>query len=200
MSPDLDPGGIAGLGVALTQNIRPAVKVSDEVVRDLIVALFAEGHVLIEDHPGVGKTALARSLARSLDAEYARVQCTADLLPVRRRRHQRLQPARGALRVPSRARSSRTSSWSTRSTAPRRRPSPASSSACRSAASRSTATRTSWRGPFIVLATQNPSEYEGTYPLPEAQLDRFMVRVSMGYPSADAEAAMLDEHAASDRV
>lgn len=54
--------------------------------------------------------------------------------------------------------------------------------------------------PFVVLATQNPSEYEGTYPLPEAQLDRFMVRVSMGYPSADDEASMLDEHAASDRV
>src|SRR5687768_7517254 len=80
-SPDLDPTQIAGLGVTLTQNIRRAVKVSDEVVRDLIVALLAEGHVLIEDHPGVGKTALARSLARSLDAEYARVQCTADLLP-----------------------------------------------------------------------------------------------------------------------
>jgi MoxR-like ATPase len=54
--------------------------------------------------------------------------------------------------------------------------------------------------PFVVLATQNPTEYEGTYPLPEAQLDRFMVRVSMGYPSAEAEAAMLDEHAASDKV
>lgn len=70
--PDLDPGGIAGLGASLVQNIRRAVKVSDEVVRDVVVALFAEGHVLIEDHPGVGKTALARSLARSLEAEYAR--------------------------------------------------------------------------------------------------------------------------------
>ncbi len=103
-TPDLDPIGIAGLGGALTQNIRRAVKVSDEVVRDLIVALLAEGHVLIEDHPGVGKTALARSLARSLEAEYARVQCTADLLPSDVVGTNVFNQREAALRVPPRPR------------------------------------------------------------------------------------------------
>ena len=79
--PDFDPAAVAEVGERLRANIREAVKVGDGVVRDVLVALFAEGHVLIEDYPGVGKTALARALARSIDAEYARVQCTADLLP-----------------------------------------------------------------------------------------------------------------------
>ena len=79
--PELDPAAVAETGERLAANIARAVKVDDAVVRDVLVALFAEGHVLIEDYPGVGKTALARALARSLDADYARVQCTADLLP-----------------------------------------------------------------------------------------------------------------------
>ena len=69
------------------------MKAPEDVIRDVLVALFAEGHVLIEDYPGVGKTALARALARSIDAEYARIQCTADLLPADVVGHQRLQPA-----------------------------------------------------------------------------------------------------------
>ena len=79
--PELDPSQVAELGARLRDNIARAVKAPDQVLRDVLVALFAEGHVLIEDYPGVGKTALARALARSVDAEYARVQCTADLLP-----------------------------------------------------------------------------------------------------------------------
>ena len=79
--PELDPAKVAELGARLGENISRAVKAPDRVVRDVLVALMAEGHVLIEDYPGVGKTALARALARSIDAEYARVQCTADLLP-----------------------------------------------------------------------------------------------------------------------
>ena len=79
--PELTPSQVAELGGRLRENIGRAVKVSDNVLRDLLVALVAEGHVLIEDYPGVGKTALARALANSVDAEYARVQCTADLLP-----------------------------------------------------------------------------------------------------------------------
>ena len=80
-TPKLDPSGIAEVGSRLRENIAGAVKAPDAVIRDLVVALLAEGHVLIEDAPGVGKTALARALARSLAAEYARVQCTSDLLP-----------------------------------------------------------------------------------------------------------------------
>ena len=198
-TPDLDPVGIAGLGASLTQNIRRAVKVSDEVVRDLIVALLAEGHVLIEDHPGVGKTALARSLARSLEAEYARVQCTADLLPsdvvgtnVFNQREARFEFHPGPVfsNVVLVDEINRTS--------------PKTQSGLLECMQERRVTVDGHphelARPFIVLATQNPTEYEGTYPLPEAQLDRFMVRVSMGYPSAEAEAAMLDEHAASDKV
>ena len=176
------------------------MKVRDDVLDHVVVALLAEGHILVEDYPGVGKTALARALSRTLDCQFARVQCTADLLPADIVGHERLQPARGALRVPARARSSPTSCSSTRSTAPRPRRSPACSSACRSATSPSTCTRTSSRAPFMVFATQNPVEYEGTYPLPEAQVDRFMVRLSIGYPSPEDEASMLAGHEGGDRV
>ena len=79
--PELDPPQVAELGARLRDNIAQAVKAPEGVIRDVLVALFAEGHVLIEDYPGVGKTALARALARSVEAEYARIQCTADLLP-----------------------------------------------------------------------------------------------------------------------
>ena len=79
--PELDPPAVAELGARLAANVGRAVKVPEQVVRDVLVSLLSEGHVLIEDYPGVGKTALARALAASIDAEYARVQCTADLLP-----------------------------------------------------------------------------------------------------------------------
>ncbi|MBV9006384.1 MAG: AAA family ATPase, partial [Solirubrobacterales bacterium] len=77
----LDPADIAALAESVGQNIALAVKVPGHTLRDVLVALLAEGHVLIEDHPGVGKTALVRALARSIDASYARIQCTSDLLP-----------------------------------------------------------------------------------------------------------------------
>ena len=79
--PELDPPAVAELGARLTANVDRAVKVPEQVIRNVLVSLLSEGHVLIEDYPGVGTTALARALAASIDAEYARVQCTADLLP-----------------------------------------------------------------------------------------------------------------------
>ena len=157
------------------------------------MALFAEGHVLIEDYPGVGKTALARALARSLDADYARVQCTADLLPadivgtnVFNQRETRFEFHPGpvfanVVLVDEINRSS-----------------PKTQSGLLECMQERHVTvdghQHELARPFVVIATQNPAEYEGTYPLPEAQLDRFMVRVSLGYPhrgrrGGDARAA-----------
>ncbi len=197
--PELDPTAVAEVGARLRENVQRAVKVRDEVVRDVLVALFSEGHVLIEDYPGVGKTALARALARSLDAEYARVQCTADLLPadiigtnVFNQREARFEfhPGPVFANVVLVDEINRTS--------------PKTQSGLLECMQERHVTADGHQHelarPFVVLATQNPAEYEGTYPLPEAQLDRFMVRVSLGYPSAAAEAEMLEQHARHDRV
>jgi MoxR-like ATPase len=198
-APELDPSQVAELGARLRDNIARAVKAPEQVVRDVLVALFAEGHVLIEDYPGVGKTALARALARSLDAEYARVQCTADLLPadvvgtnVYNQRENRFEFRPGPVFA------------NVVLVDEVNRASPKTQSGLLECMQERHVTvdkhTHELARPFLVVATQNPVEYEGTYPLPEAQLDRFMVRVSLGYPTADQESAMLLDHAESDRV
>jgi MoxR-like ATPase len=197
--PKLDPVAVAEVGGRLRDNIQRAVKVRDEVVRDVLVALLGEGHVLIEDYPGVGKTALARALARSVDAEYARVQCTVDLLPadvigtnVFNQREGRFEfhPGPVFANVVLVDEINRTS--------------PKTQSGLLECMQERHVTVDNQEHelarPFLVVATQNPIEYEGTYPLPEAQLDRFMVRLSLGYPGRDEEAEMLAEHAERDRV
>src|SRR3954469_15713203 len=197
--PELDPPQVAQLGARLRDNIAKAVKAPEGVVRDVLVALFAEGHVLIEDYPGVGKTALARALARSLDADYARVQCTADLLPadivgtnVYNQRESRFEfhPGPVFANVVLVDEINRTS--------------PKTQSGLLECMQERQITidghKHELARPFVVLATQNPAEYEGTYPLPEAELDRFMVRVTLGYPAASDESAMLAEHADRDPV
>ena len=192
-------GLVARLAERVAGNVRQAVKVSDQVLEDVLVALVAEGHVLVEDYPGVGKTALARALSRSIDCQFARVQCTADLLPadlvgtnVFNQREQRFEFRPGPIFANivlvdevNRA-SPKTQSGLLECMQERRVTVDAHSHEL--------------ARPFLVLATQNPVEYEGTYPLPEAQVDRFMVRVVLGYPSPDAEAGMLADHAAGDRV
>jgi MoxR-like ATPase len=179
--------------------VRRAVKVPDQVLTHLLVTLLAEGHVLIEDRPGVGKTALARTLARSLDGEFSRVQCTADLLPTdvmgttvfdSQESRFEFHPGPVFANVVLVDEINRTS--------------PKTQSGlleCMQERSVSADGEThELARPFIVLATQNPAEYEGTYPLPEAQLDRFMVSLSLGYPAPAAEAEMLDVHGMRDYV
>src|ERR671927_173047 len=197
--PELDPPAVQELGARLRANIARAVKVPDDTLRDLLVSVIAEGHVLIEDNPGVGKTALARALARSIDAEYARIQCTADLLPadvvgtnVFNQREGRFEFRPGPVFA------------NVVLVDEINRASPKTQSGlleCMQERHVTVDVHThELARPFLVVATQNPVEYEGTYPLPEAQLDRFMVRVSLGYPSAEEEAEMLAEHAGGDRV
>ena len=183
----------------IAKNIERAVHVRSEILDHLLVALMAQGHALIEDYPGVGKTALARSLALSLDCQFARIQCTSDLMPadvvgvnVYNQREQRFEFRPGPVFANvvlvdeiNRA-SPKTQSGLLECMQERR-------------VTVDVHTHELAR-PFLVLATQNPIEYEGTYPLPEAQVDRFMVRVSLGYPDPAAEVAMLADHEAGDRV
>jgi len=189
----------AALARRIASNIASAVQVRTETLTFLMVALLAEGHVLIEDYPGVGKTALARALARSVDCQFARVQCTSDLLPadvvgtnVYDQRESRFEFRPGPVFANvvlvdeiNRA-SPKTQSGLLECMQERR-------------VTVDVHTHELAR-PFLVLATQNPIEYEGTYPLPEAQVDRFMVRLSLGYPSRTAEAGMLADHESGDRV
>jgi MoxR-like ATPase len=197
--PDVDPPAVAQLGARLRDNIARAVKAPDAALEDVVVALMADGHVLIEDYPGVGKTALARAIARSIDAEYARVQCTADLLPadmvgtnVFNQRENRFEFRPGPVFA------------NVVLVDEVNRASPKTQSGLLECMQERHVTvdkhTHELARPFVVLATQNPVEYEGTYPLPEAQLDRFMVRVSLGYPTADQETDMLADHGEHDRV
>jgi MoxR-like ATPase len=203
MSTDrLDGSEVARAGLLarrIAEAIGDAVEVRAEVLDDLLVCVLAEGHVLIEDLPGVGKTTLARAVARTTDLQFARVQCTADLLPadvvgtnVFNQREDRFEFRPGPIFANivlvdeiNRA-SPKTQSGLLECMQERRVTVDVHSHEL--------------ARPFVVLATQNPVEFEGTYPLPEAQVDRFMCRLSLGYPTPAGEADMLRAHEAGDRV
>jgi len=183
----------------LRNNIAAVFLGKDEVIRFSLVALLAEGHLLLEDVPGVGKTVLAKAVARSLSCSFHRVQFTPDLLP-------------GDL-IGTSIFNQQTSKF-VFEPGPLfaqvvladeiNRATPRTQSALLEAMSEKQITvdgQTRPLGPpFLVLATQNPYEFEGTYPLPESQLDRFLLRMQIGYPAREAERNILTQHRAGEPV
>ena len=177
----------------VASNVETVIQGKREVVELVLSALFAEGHVLIEDVPGVGKTLLAKSIARSIDCTFHRIQFTPDLLPsdvtgvsVWDRQASEFVFKPGAIFANIVVGDEIN------------RASPKTQSALLEAMEERQVTSDgvtrSLEPPFMVIATQNPLEHEGTYPLPEAQLDRFMMRVVIGYPSREKELEILDTH------
>jgi MoxR-like ATPase len=182
----------ARLADSVVGSLATAVHAPVETLRLPLLALLAEGHVLVEDVPGVGKTVLAKALARSLDLSFARVQFTPDLLPADVTGVNVFDQAEAAFRFrpgPVFANIVLVDEIN--------RASPKTQSALLEAMQETQVTVDGATHrlprPFLVVATQNPVEYEGTYPLPEAQLDRFAVRMAIGYPPAPDEARMLTE-------
>ncbi len=182
---------VAALFDALSRNVERVIQGKREQIRLALICLFAEGHLLIEDVPGVGKTSLAKALARSIAATAHRIQFTPDLLP---------SDVVG-VSVWNRA----TSEFEFRPGGifahvvladEINRASPKTQSALLEAMEEHQVTVDAHTyalpRPFLVIATQNPVELEGTYPLPEAQLDRFLMRLPMGYPGREAEIAVLE--------
>ncbi|MDX1690121.1 MAG: MoxR family ATPase [Acidimicrobiia bacterium] len=177
----------------VAENIERVIQGKREVVDLIVLALLSEGHVLIEDVPGVGKTLLAKSLAKSIHCDFQRIQFTPDLLPSdvtgvsvwdRERNAFVFRPGPVFTNIVLGDEINRAS--------------PKTQAALLEAMEERQVTvdgvTRHLSPPFMVIATQNPIEHEGTYPLPEAQLDRFMMRVVMGYPSRGKELEMLDTH------
>ncbi|SEU05559.1 MoxR-like ATPase [Salinibacillus kushneri] len=175
----------------LLQNIQKVIIGKEEVTKLSIVALLAQGHVLLEDVPGVGKTMLVRALAKSLNCEFKRIQFTPDLLPsdvtgvsIYNPKESKFEfrpgPILGNIVLADEI----------------NRTSPKTQSALLEGMEEKNitvdGTSIPLKKPFFVMATQNPIEYEGTYPLPEAQLDRFLMKLNMGYPSPQEEMDMLN--------
>ena len=184
----------ADLSAKLSETISSVVLGKAEVVRLALVSLFAQGHVLLEDVPGVGKTTLARAIAASVHGQWRRIQFTPDLLPSdvtgvtifnQASRGFEFHPGPIFANIVIADEINRAS--------------PKTQSALLEAMEEHQVTvdgvTYELPPPFMVIATQNPVEHEGTYPLPESQLDRFLMRIGMGYPARAAEIAILETHA-----
>jgi MoxR-like ATPase len=179
------------------QSVQSVIRGKDDVIRLALVGLLARGHLLIEDVPGVGKTTLAHALARSFNCAFQRIQFTSDMLPsdvigvsVFSQQTQRFEFRPGPIfaNIVLADEINRTT--------------PKTQSALLEAMNENQVTVDNHTSPlpqpFMVMATQNPIEHHGTYPLPESQLDRFLMRLKIGYPSADSEKEILQDFAESD--
>ncbi len=191
--PNTDIAWFAARFDELVANTERVIQGKRQVVDQVLSCLIAEGHAIIEDVPGVGKTLLAKSIARSIDSEFSRIQFTPDLLPSdvtgvsvwdRHRGEFDFKPGPIFSNVVIGDEINRAS--------------PKTQAAMLEAMEERQVTNDGvtrpLQPPFMVLATQNPLEHEGTYPLPEAQLDRFMMRVEIGYPSHETAVEILDTH------
>ena len=183
---------LRSFGESIVQNLEQVIVGKNQSVELVVIGLLCQGHVLIEDVPGVGKTMLARSLAKSLDCTFNRIQFTPDMLPSdvtgvsiynqeKRTFEFRPGPIMGQIVLADEV----------------NRATPKTQAALLEAMEERQVTVDGVTHPiprpFMVLATQNPIEYEGTFPLPEAQLDRFLLRVRMGYPNPNEEMKVLSE-------
>jgi MoxR-like ATPase len=193
------PGSTLQRAAELERALRSIIRGKDDVVRLALVAILARGHLLIEGVPGVGKTTLAQALARAIDCDFRRVQFTSDMLPsdvlgisVYSTSEERFEFKRGPIftnilladeinRTTPKTQSALLEAMNERQVTVDGHPHPLPN-------------------PFLVIATQNPVEHHGTYPLPESQLDRFLIRACMGYPEAGAEREILRGRAGAARI
>ncbi len=177
---------------ALEYNLNSVILGKEVIIQKVIVGLLSDGHILLEDLPGTGKTTLAKAVAKSFEIDFKRIQCTPDILPSditgitifdleEKSFKVRFGPVFTNILLVDEI----------------NRATPKSQSALLEAMAEYSVTidgnRYDLKRPFMVIATQNPIEYEGTFPLPEAQLDRFIMKFSIGYPLKDAEVLMLQE-------
>jgi MoxR-like ATPase len=185
----METGLVQGIA-SLQRQLGRVILGKSEAIERLVICLLGGGHVLMEDVPGVGKTTLAKALARSLDADFKRVQFTPDLLPTDILGSSVYNPNDGGFSFKAGPVFTNVLLADEIN-----RASPRTQSALLEAMSERQAsiegTTYPLPSPFMVIATQNPAEFHGTYPLPEAQLDRFAMRIDLGYPTAEQEVDVL---------